>query len=75
MEEEMYLTATQFKNNFGEYMELASKEDIYVTKNNKIIAKVSNPFADRVQIAESLFGILPNDIDLEKSREERLAGI
>ena len=71
----MYLTATQFKNNFGEYMELASKEDIYVTKNNKIIAKVSNPFVDKVQIAESLFGILPNDIDLEKSRQERLARI
>lgn len=71
----MYLTATQFKNNFGEYMELASKEDIYVTKNNKIIAKVSNPFVDKVQIAESLFGILPNDIDLEKSKQERLARI
>ena len=71
----MYLTATQFKNNFGEYMELASKEDIYVTKNNKIIAKVSNPFVDKVQIAESLFGILPNDIDLDKSKQERLARI
>ena len=71
----MYLTATQFKNNFGEYMELASKEDIYVTKNNRIIAKVSNPFVDKVQIAQSLFGILPNDIDLEKSKQERLARI
>ena len=69
----MYLTATQFKNNFGEYMELASKEDIYVTKNNKIIAKVSNPFVDKIQIAKSLFGILPNDINLEKSKQERLA--
>ena len=71
----MILSAAQFKKNFGEYMELASKEDIYVTKNNKIIAKVSNPFVDKVQIAQSLFGILPNDIDLEKSKQERLARI
>ena len=69
----MILSAAQFKKNFGEYMELASKEDIYVTKNNKIIAKVSNPLEDKVQIAQSLFGILPNDIDLEKSKQERLA--
>ena len=71
----MYLSDTQFKNNFEEYLKLASKEDVYVTKNNKIIAKVSNPFLDKVQIAESLFGILPNDINLEKSGQERLARI
>ena len=71
----MYLSETQFKNNFEEYIKLASKEDIYVTRNNRIIAKVSNPFVDKVRIAESLFGIFPNDMDLETSGQKRLAGI
>ena len=71
----MYLNETQFKNNFEEYIKLASKEDIYITRNNRIIAKVSNPFVDKVRMAESLFGILPNDIDLDKSGQKRLAGI
>ena len=71
----MYLNETQFKNNFEEYINLASKEDIYITRNNRIIAKVSNPFVDKVRMAESLFGILPNDIDLDKSGQKRLAGI
>ncbi len=71
----MYLTATQFKNNFGEYLKLAETEDIYVTKNNKVVAKVSNPFVDRMQMAESLFGILPNEYDLETSKTERLSKI
>ena len=71
----MYLNETQFKNNFEEYIKLASKEDIYITRNNRIIAKVSNPFVDKVRMAESLFGILPNDLDLEKTGQERLARI
>lgn len=71
----MYLTATQFKNNFGEYLDMVSSEEIFITKNNKVVAKVSSPFVDKVLMAESLFGILPNDINLEKSKEERLSKI
>jgi antitoxin (DNA-binding transcriptional repressor) of toxin-antitoxin stability system len=68
----MSITATELKNNLGKYLMLAATEDIFVTKNGKVVAKISNPYQDRVDIAKSLFGILPADVTLEEAREERL---
>ena len=68
----MSITATELKKNLEFYLKLVEQEDIYIACNGKIIAKLTNPNQDRVDIAESLFGILPNDITLEKAREERL---
>lgn len=67
----MSITATELKNNLGKYLMLAATEDIFVTKNGKVVAKISNPYQDRVDIAKSLFGILPADVTLEEAREER----
>lgn len=58
----MSITATELKKNLEFYLKLVEQEDIYIARNGKIIAKLTNPNQDRVDIAESLFGILPNDI-------------
>ena len=71
----MSITATELKMNLGKYLMLADKEDVYITKNGKVVAKLTNPFQDRVDMAKSLFGILPSDITLEEAREERLSKI
>lgn len=72
----MSITATELKNNLGKYLLLASNEDIYITRNGKVIAKLSNPYQNRVDLAKSLFGILPSDIiSEEEAREERLSKI
>ena len=68
----MIVTATEFKNNFGKYLDLIEHEDIFITRNGKVVAKLSNPHQDRVDIAKSLFGILPADVTLEEAKEERL---
>lgn len=68
----MSITATELKLNLGKYLLLAKTEDIFITKNGEVVAKLSNPYQDRVDIAKSLFGILPADITLEDSRKERL---
>ena len=68
----MLITATELKRNLGKYLLLAETEDIYITKNGKIVAKLSNPQQDRADIAKSLFGILPADVTLEEAKEERL---
>ncbi len=68
----MSVTATELKNNLGKYLLLSSTEDIFITKNGKVIAKLTNPYQDRVATAKSLFGILPKDVDLEESKQERL---
>lgn len=68
----MSITATELKSNLGKYLQLAASEDIFITKNGKIVAKLSNPYQDRVDIAKSLFGIIPANQTLEEAREERL---
>lgn len=68
----MSITATELKANLSKYLLLSATMDIYITRNGKIISKLTNPFQERVDIAKSLFGILPNDVSLEESREERL---
>lgn len=57
----MSITATELKNNLGKYLLLAASEDIFITQGGKVIAKLSNPYQDRVNIAKSLFGVLPAD--------------
>ncbi len=73
----MSVTATEFKLNLGKYLALAENEDIYITKNGKVVAKLTNPNADRVETAKSLLGIIPADItpeeflqELEKEQDE-----
>lgn len=68
----MSITATELKQNLSKYLLLSATEDIYVTRNGKVISKLTNPFQERVDIAKSLFGSLPNDISLEDARKERL---
>ncbi|MBD5081543.1 MAG: type II toxin-antitoxin system Phd/YefM family antitoxin [Ruminococcaceae bacterium] len=68
----MIVTATEFKTNFGKYLELIDKEDIFITKNGKTVAKVVNP---QVSAVDSLRGLLknaPQDLDLDLLREERI---
>ena len=71
----MSITATELKKNLGKYLALSSQEDIYITRNGKVVAKLSNPFQNRVDMAKSLFGILPADVTLEEARKERLGQI
>lgn len=68
----MSITATELKTNLSKYLIMASTEDVYITQYGKIVAKLTNPFQSRVEIAESLFGILPQTMTLEEARKERL---
>ena len=53
----MIVTATEFKTNFGKYLDMLTKEDIFITRNGKTIAKVINP---QVSAVDSLRGMLKN---------------
>lgn len=68
----MSITAAELKKNLGKYLLLSAQEDIYITKNGKVVAKLTNPNQNRVDTAKSLFGILPKDADLYTARSERL---
>ena len=68
----MLITSSELKSHLEKYLQLALTQDIYITRNGKVITKLTNPNVDRVNIAKSLLGILPNDAVLEKSKIERL---
>lgn len=71
----MIVTATELKTNFGKYLDLASTQDIFITRNGKSIAKLTSPSVDRLAILDDLVGIIPSqdEADVDGSREERLA--
>ena len=71
----MSITATELKSHLGKYLLLSATEDIYITRNGKVVSKLTNPFQERVDVAKSLFGILPGDITLEQAKEEKLGRI
>ena len=71
----MSITATELKANLSKYLQLSATENIYITRNGKVISKLTNPFQERVAVAKSLFGILPDDITEDEAREERLKKI
>ena len=69
----MQVTATEFKLNMGKYLSMASRHDIFITKNGQRIAKLTNPSPDRVAMLDSLVGIAQNaDISLDDIKKERL---
>jgi prevent-host-death family protein len=72
----MIIKATDFKVNFGKYLDMIanSKEDIFITKNGKTVAKLSNPNISAVDsISGILTGAYPDDFNYKDLREERLA--
>ena len=71
----MSITAAELKANLNEYLQLAATEDIYITRNGKIIARLTAPHQSRFDILDSLYGCLPNDITEEEARNERLKSI
>ncbi len=71
----MIVTATEFKTNLGKYLELATAQDIFITKNGKNIARLTNPSVDKLAVLDRLVGVVPEDTvgDEKTLREERLA--
>ena len=71
----MFITSTEVKKNMGRCLKLAQTEDIFITKNGKVTAKLTNPFNRKMEIAKSLIGVVPDGISYEEAREERLGKI
>ncbi|MFR7485087.1 MAG: type II toxin-antitoxin system Phd/YefM family antitoxin [Acutalibacter sp.] len=69
----MIVTATEFKTNFGKYLDMVTKEDIFITRNGKTIAKVINPQVSAVDSLRGMLKNVPSDIDIDSLREERLS--
>ena len=68
----MSITATELKANLGKYLLLAASEDIFITRNGKVVARLTSPYQDKLDTVDALFGSIPAAMTLEEAREERL---
>ncbi|MCR5309107.1 MAG: type II toxin-antitoxin system prevent-host-death family antitoxin [Bacilli bacterium] len=70
----MTITATEFKTNLGKYLDKVDCEDIYISKNGKIIAQLTKPNNNKISILRKLVGVAEKtDFNsLDDIRDERL---
>lgn len=61
----MEITATELKKNLGHYLELSQHEDVYVSKNGRVVSRLTSPVRDNRQLVESLVGVLPASYDAD----------
>ena len=71
----MSITATELKSNLWKYLDQAATEDIYISKNGKIIAKITSPYKNKLDIVKELYGSIPNTVTLEDAQKERLKNL
>ena len=71
----IYISATELKNNLGHYMEMSTKEDVYVTKNKRVITVLTSPNAKAIQdfldFPDSI-GEIDENIDYDKIIKEEI---
>ncbi|MCL1922969.1 MAG: type II toxin-antitoxin system Phd/YefM family antitoxin [Propionibacteriaceae bacterium] len=69
----MIVTATQFKQNLGRYLDLAASEDVYITRHGREAVRVTGPASERVALLDYIAGIARSNTSLDEARAERLA--
>lgn len=68
------ISVSELKTNAGKYVMMAMDQDILISKNGKVIAKLVTAKVDKVAAAEELISMFPKGkkVDYDKMREERL---
>lgn len=70
----MLITATELKANMGKYLDTVRREDVFVTRKGKIVAKISSPANDKIALLNSLVGVASETtLSAKEARAERLA--
>lgn len=62
-----YVTATELKNNLSYYLEKSKEEDVYITKNNKVISVLINPQLNALYRLEGLI----KELDIKEDLGDR----
>jgi prevent-host-death family protein len=69
-----YVTATELKNNLSLYLEKADVEDVYVTKNNKVVCVLISPQLKALYDAERMIAGLEIPEEAKKKEYKELIG-
>ncbi|MGL4484802.1 MAG: type II toxin-antitoxin system Phd/YefM family antitoxin [Anaerovoracaceae bacterium] len=70
----MTISATEFKNNLGKYLDMAATTNIYIQKKGKTVATLTSAAYEQMQALTRLVGIAKGaaDMSLDDIREERI---
>lgn len=68
----MTITSKELKNDLNKYLRLAQTEDVFVTKNGRVMCKLSPVCEDKIAIVESLIGVVPSNAIIDEGKNERL---
>ena len=69
------ISVSELKTNTGKYVAMAMDQDIMITKNGKVVAKLVTAKADKKEAFRHFLSLFPEeglDFDPERIREERL---
>ena len=69
------ISVSELKTNTGKYVMMAMDQDIMITKNGKVVAKLLTAKVDKREAFQHFVSLFPEkglELDPEKAREERL---
>ncbi|MDE7372007.1 MAG: hypothetical protein K2N07_09795 [Desulfovibrio sp.] len=72
-EADMQISLRELVDDPAKYVLLADTQDIYIIQEGKGLAKLTSIKSDKTEIAKSLFGILPQDVDVTAIKDECLS--
>ena len=67
------ISLSELKTNTGKYVTMVDKDEVYITKNGKLVAKLVSSKRDKIAAVTSLFDILPAGTDPEAAKLNRFA--
>jgi len=69
------VTATEFKTNLGHYLDMATQQDVFITRQGKVAARLSAPAREKVTLLNELVGVASSTtLTADQARAERLSG-
>ena len=69
----MLVNSSEVQNNFGKYLDLASDQEIVITRNGLPIARLVGVKNTISFLSDRLVGLVPPDTVEKPTRDERLA--
>ncbi|GHV79849.1 hypothetical protein AGMMS49944_16400 [Spirochaetia bacterium] len=69
----MIVNSTDIQNNFGKYLELASSEEIVITRKGAPVARLLGMEEALSFLSDRLVGLVPKNVDEKALKAERIA--
>ena len=69
----MIVSSTEIQNNFGKYLEIASGQEIVITRNGVPVARLLGMRDTISFLSDRLLGIVPKDANENEAKPERLS--